>query len=113
MNTCVIPLYGTVTSCAMCMAPVSEYTGVEFHPHVSSYFTPDMTCRALVIELITRQEDLPEGCDDWETFVGEHLCRKCRRCGYGWVERPLVKHDAVYTPAEDKEDHGDDSPEAG
>lgn len=101
MNSFIVPTYGTVTVCPMCKSPVSEMTAVFYHQQVASYMTPEATCRALVVELITQQTAVPEGHDDWETAIGEHLCRKCRRCDFGWVEHPAEPH-SVYTPTEEE-----------
>lgn len=109
-----IPVFGAITQCPMCKVSVSEFGVINYHPQVAGYATPEVTCRNLITELIREQVPLPQGHDVWETFLGEHLCRKCRRCGYGWVEHPRESQ-SVYTPTEDKEDHdaADDSPEAG
>jgi len=107
-----IPSHGTVIQCPMCGAPVSEWASIEYHPQVIGYTMPDATCRALVIELIRQQVPIAEG-EVWETFIGQHLCRKCRRCGYGWVEHPTEPH-SVYTPTEESQhEEAVDSPGPG
>jgi hypothetical protein len=95
-----VPAYGTVLTCPICTVPVSESTASVYHQQVASYTTPEATCRALLIELIKHQVPVPEDQEDWETVIGEHLCRKCRRCGYGWIERPADSR-SVYTPTEE------------
>lgn len=109
-----LPSHGTVSQCPMCKAPALDFVSITYHPQVVGYTTPEVTCRALVIDLINQQTPVPLGHDLWETFIGEHLCRKCRRCGYGWVESPLEPH-SVYTPMEDEELHheADGSPGPG
>lgn len=88
-----IPECGSITECPKCQA-LDAIILTVFHEHAQRVqkLNPD-PCLKLV--LMTPSEELED--------FGEHLCRTCKRCGFGWVEQ-VAKEGSVYEPAgEDSE----------
>lgn len=86
-----IPECGTVTECPKCQA-LEPLIITVFHdqPQQVQKLDPD-PCTKLV--LLTPSEELEE--------FDEHLCRQCRRCGFGWVEQ-VARKGSVYERAEEE-----------
>lgn len=71
------PECGSVTDCPKCAA-LEAVIRTSYHqePRPLLGQEPD-PCAESVMQ--TPSEELED--------FGEHLCRRCRRCGYGWVEQ--------------------------
>lgn len=89
-----LPACGSVAICPKCAA-LDAMLDTAFHryprPMVGGPERGTAPCAELVMR--TPSEELED--------FGEHLCRKCTRCGYGWVERTA---DAEEDEPEDAED---------
>lgn len=84
-----LPECNSVPACPMCAAPVSEFATVRYHPCAPMAENPPPPCNHLV--LCTPTQEL-EGFD-------RHLCRVCRRCGFGWVEQ-VAEAGSIYEQGE-------------
>lgn len=73
------PDANTVLHCPKCGAITAEVASTQYHSHLLQA-EPEIPCGELVFTFDS--EDL-EGID-------EHLCRKCRRCGFGWIEAVML-----------------------
>lgn len=86
-----IPECGSITSCPKCQALDAIIT-TSFHPIPQPPLGPKTDpCTELV--MLTSSEELEEFC--------EHLCRVCKRCGFGWVEQVAIEG-SVYEPVEEE-----------
>lgn len=86
-----IPEFNTFDGCPKCRLPADDTTGgllvtVTFH-HEPMYEDGVHPCADLARSLTMEQEE--------ELEFGEHLCRRCARCGFSWVER-VVRTGSVY-----------------
>ena len=77
----VIPAYGSVPECPKCCAPAPEMVSTTYHAEAQMHIQESPPCVHLFMNA-TVDEGLEEALEN-------HLCRVCRRCGYGWVERAL------------------------
>jgi len=85
-----IPEHGSITSCPKCGALDSIVT-TEYHEDVQPIGSSVVAdpCTKLVVE--APSEEAVE--------LEEHLCRKCSRCQFGWVEQ-VHTAGSVYEPPE-------------
>lgn len=88
-----LPPCGTYPTCPKCgaldVAIFTVYHAEPLRPSSVMIGTPD-PCTLLVVE--TPGEEL-EG-------FGEHLCRRCSRCGFGWSEQVASERSPYQEPAE-------------
>lgn len=84
-----MPLVGSVPACPKCALPSVE-GGVRmiYHRQVpnDSFILQLSPCLRLLNEM---HQEIGEEAPDSIEVIGEHLCRICTRCQYGWVERPM------------------------
>lgn len=86
-----IPMTGEVTRCPMCGTLTGDgLIGLRYH-HGVQYVgaldkVPSPPCSDM--DAIASQGDDDEY-QAFEEAMEHHLCRMCR-CGYGWVERPVL-----------------------
>lgn len=92
----VIPECNAMSNCPKCAAPVLEFASIKYHAEVEADSCGSVApCTALL--LTTSSEEMTE--------FQEHLCKRCRRCGFGWVEQ-VAQERSVYEPC-GCDDHGD------
>ncbi len=75
-----IPLCGTVPLCLKCLAPSDQEVTHTYHDRQTCQEATSPPCRTLGSFGLA-----PEVLEE---VLGDHVCRVCTRCGFGWVERP-------------------------
>lgn len=81
-----LPLVGSIPTCPKCGLPCLE-GGVRtiYHPRVPlSGLIELVPCLTMMHGM---HQEVGEECLDSAEIIGEHICRICTRCQYGWVER--------------------------
>lgn len=98
-----IPECGEHPNCPKCHCPVGEFGSVRFHPEAVRRYDTDLAgeepCGAL----------LYAAGDDFELKTAldkGHLCKKCRFCGFGWVEKTFSEEDLYALREEDDDGEG-------
>lgn len=81
-----LPLVGSVPACPKCGLPSIE-GGVRmiYHAYVpNTGLVEYLPCLRMLNEI---PQEIGEECTDSADVIGQHICRICTRCQYGWVER--------------------------
>lgn len=86
-----LPACNSVPTCPKCQA-LDSVISTAYHDQPMPLDEAPDPCTRLVME--TPSEELED--------FGEHLCRHCRRCGFGWVEQ-VAEAGSVYEETEDDE----------
>lgn len=82
-----IPECNEYNECPKCRATIVEFGETTYH----SAYVDDQPCGDLVITT-----DL--------TGLGDHLCKRCSRCGFGWVEKVSIEG-SIYQTSEEPEEY--------
>jgi hypothetical protein len=90
-----LPECHSVDRCPKCGAYAADSAAMSYHRDMLGTTNRDAPCDEFLLYTPSEQT---EG-------LKEHLCRRCHRCGYGWLER-------VYQPPETPQD-GSESPGDG
>lgn len=89
-----LPECGSVAHCLKCGALASEFTAMIYHPTLlPPTGLEDGECTALLMTLPS--EELGD--------ISEHLCKRCRKCGFGWMEK-VRQTGSLYDSEEETEE---------
>jgi hypothetical protein len=72
-----LPRHGSITACPKCGAPDGKI-GAVYHENSRPFIrdgNPTVSCAG-------------------NFGIGEHLCRECGKCGFGWCEAVLAADEA-------------------